>query len=136
MVRRVLALFAALALSGCTAPPGPTAGASDTPAALPLDYGPIDTRLLGDDLVNFTLAMRGAEGPADLRAYGDCAAAQYALIRGYGFARHIRTSVTEDEGLWRSDAVYTISAAIPRGTQTLDAEVTVANCREAGIPTV
>ncbi len=99
-------------------------------------YGAINTRLLDGDLVNFLVSLRGAANETDVTAYAECAAAQYALIRGYGFARHVRTNVSESAGTWRGDAVYTISPAIPQGLQTIDAEVTVANCTEAGIPTV
>ena len=62
--------------------------------------------------------------------------AQYALIRGYGFARHVRTNVNEEGGIWTGDAVYTISPALPRGLRTIDAEVTVADCASRDIPTV
>jgi hypothetical protein len=48
----------------------------------------------------------------------------------------VRTLVDETGGIWRADAVYTISAALPRGERTIDAEVTVANCALNGIPTV
>ena len=68
--------------------------------------------------------------------YAECAAAQYALIRGYGFARHLRTNVDEEGGIWRGDAVYTISSALPRGLKTIDAEVVAADCAENGIPMV
>ena len=96
----------------------------------------IETRLMDGDLVNFRVAMQGARDGDDVSAYAECAAAQYALIRGYGFARHVRTKVQEEGGVWRADAVYTISPALPRGMQTIDAEVAVANCAETGIPTV
>ena len=99
-------------------------------------YKGIETRLLEGDLVSFLVAMQGARDNADVAAYAECAAAQYALIRGYGFARHVRTNVAQEAGLWRADAVYTISPALPRGLSTIDAEVTVANCAETGIPTV
>ncbi len=99
-------------------------------------YQGIETRLLQDDLVSFLVQMRGARDGADVAAYAECAAAQYALIRGYGFARHVRTNVTQEGGVWRADAVYTISPALPRGLSTIDAEVTVSNCAETGIPTV
>jgi maleate cis-trans isomerase len=72
----------------------------------------------------------------DVDAYARCAAAQYALIRGFGFARHVRTNVQEQGGVWVADAVYTISPALPRGLQTLDAEVVAAACADQGIPTV
>ena len=80
--------------------------------------------------------MKGARDNEDVADYAECAAAQYALIRGYGFARHVRTKVVEEAGLWRADAVYTISPALPQGLSTIDAEVTVSNCAETGIPTV
>ncbi|MDJ0823302.1 MAG: hypothetical protein QNJ09_16020 [Paracoccaceae bacterium] len=116
------------ALAGCTAPP------PERPFA-PI-YEGIETRLLDGDLVQFDVAMRGARGPEDVEDYTQCAAAQYALIRGYGFARHLRTNVYEEGGLWRGDAVYTISAALPRGLKTIDAEVVAFACAENGIPMV
>lgn len=117
------------AVAGCAATDGLDAGA--TPV-----YGGIETVLLDDDLVNFRVAMPVARGRADVDAYARCAAAQYALIRGFGFARHLRTNVAETGGVWRGDAVYTISAALPAGLRTIDAEVMVADCGAQGIPTV
>lgn len=99
-------------------------------------YEGIETRLLDGELVNFHVRMRGARGEEDVAAYAECAAAQYALIRGYGFARHLRTNVAQEGGLWLADAVYTISAALPDGLKTIDAEVVVADCTERKIPTV
>jgi hypothetical protein len=100
------------------------------------DYLGIETILLDGDLVNFRVAMQGARGQDDVSAYARCAAAQYALIRGFGFARHVRTNVVEQGGTWRGDAVYTISAALPEGLKTIDAEVAVRDCGAQGIPTV
>lgn len=100
------------------------------------DYQGVETRLLDGDLVQFTVAMTGARDGTDVDAYAECAAAQYALIRGYGFARHLRTNVNQEGGVWRADAVYTISPSLPRGLRKLDAEVVVAHCAENGIPTV
>ena len=108
---------------------------SQAQSAMP-SYEGIETRLLDGDLVNFLVSMRGARGSEDVETYADCAAAQYALIRGYGFARHLRTNVSEEGGLWRGDAVYTISAALPRGLKTIDAEVVASACTENGIPMV
>ena len=99
-------------------------------------YRGVQTSLLDDDLVQFSVAMTGARSARDIEAYGECVAAQYALIRGYGFARHLRTNVDEKAGVWTADAVYTISPSLPRGLRTIDAEVVVANCAENGIPTV
>jgi hypothetical protein len=99
-------------------------------------YGGIETILLDGDLVDFRVAMQGARGNDDVEAYARCAAAQYALIRGAGFARHVRTTVARDGNTWRGDAVYTISASLPKGFKTIDAEVTVRDCGDQGIPTV
>ncbi|MFW2541750.1 hypothetical protein ACN2XU_03830 [Primorskyibacter sp. 2E107] len=115
-------------LSACT--PAPQAG-----TFAPV-YEGIETRLLEGDLVQFDVTMRGARGQDDVAEYAECAAAQYALIRGYGFARHLRTNVNEEGGLWRGDAVYTISAALPEGLRTIDAEVVALACAENGIPMV
>ena len=132
-MRSVPALAAALvfgALAACT-PEGPRPGSMP-----PAIYDGVETRLLDDDLVNFRVQMTGVATRADLDAYARCAAAQYTLIRGFPFARHVRTSVEEEGGVWVADAVYTASPALPRGLQTIDAEVAVADCAEQGIPTV
>jgi hypothetical protein len=96
----------------------------------------VETVLLDGDLVQFNVAMTKARAPENVAAYAECAAAQYALIRGYGFARHLRTNVAIEGGIWRADAVYTISPSLPSGLKTIDAEVVTLNCREQGIPTV
>ncbi|PID37081.1 MAG: hypothetical protein CR993_02100 [Rhodobacterales bacterium] len=120
-------------LTACTAPDGTKPGAK--PGVLPAYLG-VETRLLDDDLVSFQVTMRGAAGREDVAAYAECAAARYALIRGYGFARHVRTQVTETRGVWHGDAAYVISNALPDGVRTIDAEVVVADCAERAIPTV
>ncbi len=124
-----LSLVVAGAVSGCESTAPQT-------AAFNPSYQGVETRFLGDDLVNFQVRMVGARDSEDVSRYAECAAAQYALIRGYGFARHLRTNVTESGGIWRGDAVYTISPALPRGLKTIDAEVVAANCAENGIPMV
>lgn len=123
-------LALATGLTGCVAP-DPSQDVPFTPV-----YSGVETRLLDGDLVQFAVEMRGARDAGDVEDYAECAAAQYALIRGYGFARHIRTTVNEEGGLWRGDAVYTISAALPRGLKTIDAEVASLACAENGIPMV
>jgi len=130
-MRAALVVALGLTLSGCVAGEGPRPG-----TAPPASYDGIETRLLDDDLVNFRVQMTGVATRDDVAAYARCAAAQYALIRGFGFARHVRTNVQEQGGVWVGDAVYTISPALPRGLQTLDAEVVTAACAEQGIPTV
>ena len=125
-----LPLAIAVGVSGCTLQTG-----EEVSRAAPVYQG-IDTRLLDGDLVNFHVAMSGDSTPEDVNQYAECAAAQYTLIRGYGFARHVRTNVAEEGGIWRGDAVYTISPALPRGLKTIDAEVVAAHCAENGIPMV
>lgn len=121
-------LAAVVVTSACTE-------AQDQPPFAPA-YDGVETRLLEGDLVQFDVTMRGARGASDVEDYAECAAAQYTLIRGYGFARHLRTNVNQEGGLWQGDAVYTVSAALPRGLKTIDAEVVVQACVENGIPTV
>ena len=126
------AVIASLALAGCQIAPADPAG---TKAVQPT-YRGVETRLFDGDLVNFRVSMVGAGSADDVIAYARCAAAQYTLIRGYGFARHVRTTTNERAGIWSADAVYTISPDLPRGLRTIDAEVTVADCGVSGIPTV
>ncbi len=100
------------------------------------EYRGVETDLLDRDLVNFRVAMTGARDRGDVARYAECAAAQYTLIRGYGFARHVRTNISDEGGILRADAVYTISPALPRGLKTIDAEIVAADCAENGIPMV
>ncbi|RPE71096.1 hypothetical protein EDD53_0209 [Pacificibacter maritimus] len=116
---------------GCAQPDAEVTRAAATPT-----YLGVETRLLDGDLVNFIVSMKDTTSQNDVAAYSECAAAQYALIRGFGFARHLRTNVSQEAGIWRADAVYTISSALPDGLRTIDAEVIVSNCREFRIPTV
>ena len=128
---RCAPLLAALTgLVACTPPEVP-----ERDAFSPTYLG-IQTLLLDGDLVSFRVSMKGARDKEDVATYARCAAAQYALIRGYGFARHVRTNVAQTGGVWRGDAVYTISSALPKGLKTIDAEVTVRDCGAQGIPTV
>ena len=130
-VAPLIAATAALAALSACAQGGVVAQGDDAPS-----YLAIETILLDGDLVNFRVAVQGARGTADVEDYGRCAAAQYALIRGFGFARHVRTNVAKDGNTWRGDAVYVISAALPPGFKTIDAEVAVRDCGAQGIPTV
>jgi len=101
-----------------------------------IQYFGVQTKLLANDLVQFHVTLTGTERSDPVRDYAECAAAQYTLIRGFGFARHIRTNVGETAGRWSADAVYTVSDAIPQGLRTLDAEVVADNCARNGIPMV
>jgi hypothetical protein len=124
------AVLMALALAACQPGAGPS-GDGSAP-----QYLGIQTALLDGDLVQFKVAMQGGNGRGDVADYAACAAAQYALIRGAGFARQVRTNIDFQGGIWRGDAVYTISAALPQGSKTLDAETVVRNCGARGVPTV
>lgn len=126
---RLFPLAALSALAGCEA-------TSQQGMPFVPEYQGVETRLLDGDLVSFLVEMRGARDTGDVEDYANCVAAQYALIRGYGFARHLRTNVAQEGGLWRGDAVYTISAALPRGLKTIDAEIVALACAENGIPMV
>ncbi|MEM6760534.1 MAG: hypothetical protein AAF601_13745 [Pseudomonadota bacterium] len=100
------------------------------------DYRGVETQLLQDDLVQFNVSMTNAITAQDVVNYAECAAAGYTLIRGFGFARHVRTNVDQQAEVWRADAVYNISPTLPRGLRTIDAEVVAAACDEKGIPTI
>ncbi|UWQ23008.1 hypothetical protein K3554_07395 [Jannaschia sp. W003] len=126
-----------MAACAAAAPPPPEAAIEVT--LFRPEYRGVETALLAPDLVRLRVAMAGARDLADLRAYADCAAAQYALIRGFRYARHVRTAPSgegERGGVRRADAVYTVSPDLPRGLRTIEAEDRVAECRRRGIPTV
>lgn len=133
MTRIAAHIVLAFLLAACSAAPD-TVARADMPFAP--GYLGIETALLDGDLVEFDVAMTGARDNQDVADYGECAAARYALIRGYGFARHVRTNVKQQGGRWLGEAVYVISDALPEGVRTIDAEVTVAACEENGIPTI
>lgn len=125
----------ALALMACTSATGPAAQATMGPP-VGVQYLGVDTRLLDGDLVSFVVRMSGARGRTDAATYARCAAAQYTLIRGFSFARHVRTTLAQQGDVWIADGVYTISPDLPLGLRNIDAEVIVADCQEQGIPTV
>ena len=124
-----MALISPVALAAC-APAAPVAEdfIPDYLGAVPI--------VLADDLVLMQATMTNAQSNENVTDYAECAVAAYALSKGYGFARHLRTKLNEEGGVWSADAVYTMSRALPAGVATIDAEVTVAACAEAGIPTV
>ncbi|NIZ13689.1 hypothetical protein [Phaeobacter sp. HF9A] len=130
MIRACAISLCGLGLAACA-----DASGNEVSRAAP-EYLGVGTSLLEGDLVQFHLSMDRVHTAEDLNDYAECAAAQYALIRGYGFARHVRTKMKQEGGIWEADAVYTISPALPRGLRTIDAEVVVQNCEANGIPTV
>ena len=123
------AICAGLLVAACSpqAPPQQTSG---------LQYLGVETKLLEDDLVNFVVTMSSGATRQAVANYARCAAAQYTQIRGFGFARHVRTQVAEEAGILVGDAIYTISPTLPAGLRTVDADATVRACKDRGIPTV
>ena len=91
---------------------------------------------LAPDLLQLVVEMEGARDRRDVLEYAECTVSGYALERGFGFARQVRTQVSERGGVWRADAVYSVSTSIPRGLRTIDADAAVDDCRARGIPTV
>jgi hypothetical protein len=123
-----LTLAPMMPLAGCTAAP------QEEAEFLP-EYLGAETAFVEGDLVNLRVAMRGARDIRDVEAYAECAVAQVALDEGFGFARHIRTMVTQSSGIWTADAVYTMSPAQPAGVRPIDAGMMLADCGQSGIPT-
>ncbi len=117
-------------LGGCAAPDATRTGAPEGARYLGVTAEEIDPAL-----IRFTAVMKGARDVTDAASYARCGAAGYAQSKGFGFVRQVRTKVDNQGGVWRADAVYTLSTALPRGIRTIDAEVTVADCAEQGIPT-
>lgn len=123
----------AFLISGGCAAQGTAPAAGRTEPFNPVYVG-AEAEALDAELVRITAEMLGARRAEDVADYALCALAGYADARGHGFARHLRTTVEETGGLWRADAVYTISPAIPAGARTIDVEAQMSACEETGIP--
>ena len=124
-----LAVMAVLTLAACqnTAPV----------TQEPVRYYGVQTRLLDNDLVQFHVTLSGTQSTEQVARYTECAAAQYTLIRGFGFARHVRTTrIGQQADRLSADAVYTISRSLPQGKKTIDAEVVTDACARDNIPMV
>ncbi|MEM7441024.1 MAG: hypothetical protein AAF393_15615 [Pseudomonadota bacterium] len=109
-----------------------------TPVDEPLEpeYGAINTRLLDGELVSIDVIMKNATDVDQVIAFNDCAAAQYALIRGSGFVRRVTNDVQRRGRTWTGAGVYTLSDQHPGGGTAIDAEVVAAACQADGIPVV
>ncbi len=105
------------------------------PPHAPADYLGASVAALDGDLLQVRAAMRKVRAPDEIDAYTACVAAGHARHNDYGFLRHVRTNIDEKGGIWRADAVYTVSPTLPRGQMTIDAQVTVDQCAEDGVPT-
>lgn len=112
-----LALFATAMLPACS------------PADQPVEPGRSEVLFLDDDLMQVTLDAPGEADPLELRELTDCAAATALLEREADFARHVRTNITEEAGISRADAVYTVSSERPAGDFVIVAVDRAANCR-------
>lgn len=118
-------------LAGCA----PTDAAAPAETGPPPDYLGAEAARLADDLVQVKVRLGGARGQADVYDYARCAAAGFARAGGAGFVRHVRTLTRKEGGIWSADAVYSVTPDLPEGLETIDAEVTVDDCRDRGIPT-
>jgi len=121
----VLSFLAAVA---CTA--------SDAPRAFGPSYDGIEAESLDDTLINIRATVSGDATADDAIQYAECAVAQFALFNGSSFARQLRTTVETVDGALVADTAYSISEDVPAGVRKMDAEVVMAACRDAGIPTV
>jgi hypothetical protein len=129
----IATLGTATAALGACAPAGEV---TEERGPAPVYEGAPSILLLDEGLVSVTVALRDVTDEAEVEAYGRCVVARYALDQGYGFARQVRTLVRKDGRTWVGDAVYLLSASLPEGLRTVDAEVAVTECEELGIPTV
>ncbi len=117
----------ALALAACVpAEPQETA---------PVYRGATVSFLAGDLAQVLVETDAGADAQV-LRGYADCALAEAMTLNDTEFARHLRTLTSEEAGIARADAVYTMSTTRPEGDFVLDGARTRAACAEKGIPGV
>ncbi|GIT87095.1 hypothetical protein [Roseobacter sp. OBYS 0001] len=75
-------------------------------------------------------------GTANLQKHMRVAAAGHSMPQARDFARHLRTKVHEEGGVWSADAVYTKSPTLPDRLAKNDADVVQADCEQSGIPMV
>jgi len=120
-----LAVMAALTLAACQN--------TATVTQEHVRYYGVQTRLLDNDLVQFHVTLSGTQSSEQVARYAE---AQYTLIRGFGFARHVRTRIGRQADRLSADAVYTISRSLPQGTKTIEAEVVADACARDKIPMV
>ncbi len=133
--------MAAVALLGLTACAGtlpmevPPVAEGQASAPVPRYLG-VQTTRLDDELVMLRARIARPRAVSDIDAYTDCAAAQYAQIRGHGYARRIRSSIDDRGTAWVADAVYLTANEKPLGKSVIDARTTLADCKAQSIPVV
>lgn len=103
-------------------------------AAFVATYKGIKTILLDGDLVNFRVALKDARSEGNTSAR--CTAAQYALIRGFGFFCHVRMTAAKMGEIWRGSVVYTTFAVLFRELKTINVQARGQDCGAREIPTV
>ncbi len=124
-----LAILGAAAVQGCVSEARPEGDPAER------SYGRTEVLVIDADVVGIYAEMRGAADRAEAAGFARCIAAGYTLSKGYAFARHIRTNVTEEGGVWRTDALYSVTPGLPEGVTRIDAEVVAADCARRGMPT-
>ena len=123
------ALMAALTLAVCQNTAAPVTQER-------VRYYGVQTRPFDNELVQFHVTLSGTKSSEQVARYPECAAAQYNLIRGFGFAGHVSTRIGQQADRLSVDAVYKISRSLPQGTKTIDAEVVADACARDNIPMV
>ncbi|GFE65805.1 hypothetical protein [Litoreibacter roseus] len=104
------------------------------PPPEPAQYSFLGASQIAADLVEIRIAVAPPVTREYINDYSSCVAADYALDLGGGYARHVRTNLLKEGGVWRADAIYTISVELPPGLKTIVAEDRVKECRDQAIP--
>ena len=105
-------------------------------SAKSVEYMSTKAELIGDGLVKISASVKNVQSDHFFTQFATCAAALYALLCGFSFARLVTDSVSRDDDIRTATSVYSITARLPPGVRKLDAEVVAVNCAENGIPMV
>lgn len=140
-VRALAVLPLCLAFAGCQAH-GDKAGQGEKaaePPPPPPAYLGSEVTLMGGDLVQIKAGLkpsaRDKGGDAEVQAYARCQMADFAVAHKAGYLRQIRTLRDKEGGVWRADAVYSVTSDKPAGQNTIDAAEAVRDCEKSAIPT-
>lgn len=123
-----LALSIGLLLAAC-------AQRLTAPATEPMVYLAAETRLVARDIVDITTSIAHPIAGANA-AYGDCVAAQYALIRGLSHVSRLTTEQTGQGDIVSEKTSFLLSSVAPGGKFVLNATEIVEKCKHSRIPTV
>ncbi|MEM0946877.1 MAG: hypothetical protein AAGK37_05695 [Pseudomonadota bacterium] len=108
----------------------------EPPASAEPQYRGSAVTFLTDDLAQVAVEMNAGSTTEALKSYADCALAEAMTLNDAEFARHVRTLTSEESGIARADAVYTLSTVRPDGDFVLDGTETRTACADQGIPGV